>query len=97
MMRLSKPILRDALGLGLIISVALASLSILLDILGVLAYVNNEATIATLLFHESYSFLIFLIPPYFLARALMRIELPNTRLSDSLRNSAQHEQPRAEV
>ncbi|MCL9775081.1 D-fructose-6-phosphate amidotransferase [Vibrio methylphosphonaticus] len=97
MMRLSKPILRDALGLGLIISVALASLGILLDMLGALAYFSNEASIATLLFHESFSFLIFLIPPYFLAKAIMNIDLPSTRVSDSQRHSSQHEQPGAEV
>ncbi|MGF1779296.1 D-fructose-6-phosphate amidotransferase [Vibrio nomapromontoriensis] len=90
MMRLSKPILRDALGLGLIISVTLALLSVLLDVLGVLAYFNNEKDIATLLFHESFGFLVFLIPPYFIAEAIKRIELPSTRLSNSQRGSAQH-------
>jgi|GEM_PF-1167600 len=67
--------IRDTLGIALIVSTILAGLSIFLDVLGVLAYLNHESHIATIFFHESFYFLGFLIPPYFIAKYINRPDM----------------------
>ncbi|EKO3384158.1 D-fructose-6-phosphate amidotransferase [Vibrio fluvialis] len=74
-MTASKMFLRDLLGLILIVSTVLALLSVLLDLLALLAYVNHETQVATLLFDESFYLLVFFIPPYFIAKYINRAEV----------------------
>lgn len=74
-MKAYKIILRDILGLIVIVSTILAVLGILLDGLVLFAYVSHEQVIADLFFHESFYLLIFLIPPYFLVKYINKPEL----------------------
>ncbi len=67
-MTMFKVMIRDLLGLIVIISTILATLGILLDLFVVFAYFTNETTIANMFFHESFYLLAFLIPPYFIAK-----------------------------
>lgn len=67
-MTMFKVIIRDFLGLIVIISTILATLGILLDLVMVFAYLTNENSIANMFFHESFYLLVFLIPPYFIAK-----------------------------
>ncbi|MUL16987.1 D-fructose-6-phosphate amidotransferase [Aliivibrio fischeri] len=67
-MTISKAYQRDILGLAFIISSVLATLYILLDISALFAYLNHEEKIASIFIHESVYFLVFLIPPYFIAK-----------------------------
>ncbi|MUK25105.1 D-fructose-6-phosphate amidotransferase [Aliivibrio fischeri] len=71
-MTISKAYQRDILGLSFIISSVLATLYILLDISALFAYLNHEEKIASIFIHESIYFLIFLIPPYFIAKYMNR-------------------------
>ncbi len=67
-MTVFKVILRDFLGLIVIMSVILATLGVLLDLIVVFAYFSNEQTIAGTFFHESFYLLAFFIPPYFIVK-----------------------------
>ncbi|CED56707.1 D-fructose-6-phosphate amidotransferase [Aliivibrio wodanis] len=67
-MTVSKGLLRDILGLALIISIVLATLDVLLDMLALFAYINHEDKIASVFFHESFYLLVFFIPPYFISK-----------------------------
>ncbi|MUK66914.1 D-fructose-6-phosphate amidotransferase [Aliivibrio fischeri] len=71
-MTISKAYQRDILGLAFIISSVLATLYILLDISALFAYLNHEEKIVSIFIHESIYFLIFLIPPYFIAKYMNR-------------------------
>lgn len=71
-MTTSKNILRDLLGLVLIISTAFVALSVLLDAWAFLAYLSHEDVIATTFFHESFYLLIFLVPAYFIGKLINR-------------------------
>lgn len=75
-----KHYLREFLGLAFIVSVVLGTLSLLLDLLAVFAYWNHEQLIADLFLHESLYFIVFVIPPYFIAKYINRSEL--TRASN---------------
>jgi hypothetical protein len=68
----SKNFLRDLLGLILIISAAFAALSVLLDFLALIAYLNHEDATATMFFHESFYLLAFLVPAYFIGQLINR-------------------------
>lgn len=70
-----KHYLRELLGLAFIISVVLGSLSLLLDLLAVFAYWSHEELIANLFLHESLYYIVFIIPPYFIAKFINQSEL----------------------
>ncbi len=74
-MTASKMFLRDFLGLVLIVSTVLALLSILLDLLALMAYFNHETQVATVLFDESFYMLVFFVPPYFIAKYINRTDV----------------------
>jgi hypothetical protein len=66
---------RDLLGMALIVSVTLGGLSIMLDMLAILAYIGHEEVIADLFLHESFYLLAFLLPPYFIGHWVNRPEM----------------------
>lgn len=70
-----KNFLRDFLGLALITSTVFAALSILLDILAFIAYLTHQDATAATFFHESFYFLAFLVPPFFLGKLVNRPDL----------------------
>ena len=70
-----KHYLREFLGLAFIVSVVLGTLSLLLDLLAAFAYWNHEELIANLFLHESLYFIVFIIPPYFIAKFINQSEL----------------------
>lgn len=74
-MTASKIFIRDLLGLAVIVSTAFAVLSVLLDIMGGIAYFSHEDIIASTFFHESFYFLAFMVPPYFIWKLINRPEL----------------------
>ncbi|WP_154180243.1 D-fructose-6-phosphate amidotransferase [Vibrio furnissii] len=74
-MTASKMFLRDFLGLVLIVSIVLALLSVLLDLLALMAYFNHETQVATVLFDESFYMLVFFVPPYFIAKYINRTDV----------------------
>ncbi|MBD0786301.1 D-fructose-6-phosphate amidotransferase [Vibrio sp. Y2-5] len=74
-MTTSKVILRNFLGLILIMSVVLCGLYILLDALAIFAYFNHEVVIANQFIDESFYLLIFFIPPYFIGKYINRPEI----------------------
>ncbi len=67
-MTVFKVVLRDFLGLIVIISIILATLGVLLDLIVVFAYFSHEQSIAGTFFHESFYLLVFFIPPYFIVK-----------------------------
>ncbi len=71
-MTASKNFLRDSLGLVLIISAAFAVFSIVLDFSAIFAYLCHEDLIATVFFHESFYFLAFLVPAFFIGKLISR-------------------------
>ncbi len=70
-----KVVLRDFLGLIVIVSIILATIGVLLDALVVFAYVTHEEVIANLFFHESFYLLVFFIPPYFIVKYINNTKL----------------------
>lgn len=70
-----KVFVRDILGLGLIVSIVMAGLGILLMILAIFAYFDHEDAIAALFTHESLYLIVFLLPPYFIAKYINTSEL----------------------
>ena len=73
-MTIPKVLLRDILGLALIISIVLAALYILLGVFALLAYFTHEEKIASLFFNESLYLLVFFIPPYFINKYMNRLD-----------------------
>lgn len=67
-----KHYLRELLGLAVIISVVFGVLGILLDIFALTAWYEHQNSIANTFFHESFYFVAFLIPPFFLWRIINR-------------------------
>lgn len=74
-MTTSKVILRNLLGLLLIISVVLCGLYLLLDVLALFAYFNHEVVIANQFIDESFYLLIFFVPPYFIGKYINRPDI----------------------
>lgn len=70
---------RDILGLVLLMSTVLATLYILLDILALFAYLNHEKEIASIFFHQSFYFLVFFIPPYYIAKYIKCMDVTRTK------------------
>lgn len=70
-----KVYLRDILGLLLLISTTLAALYVLLDIVALFAYLNDEQEIASTFFQQSFYLLVFFIPPYFIAKYIKRLDI----------------------
>ncbi|MDD9155221.1 D-fructose-6-phosphate amidotransferase [Aliivibrio sp. S4TY2] len=71
---------RDILGLVLLISIVLATLYLLLDLLALFAYLNHEKEIASIFFHQSFYFLVFFIPPYFIAKYIKQMDITTRQL-----------------
>ena len=72
---------RDILGLALLISTILTTLYILLDILALFAYLNHENEIASGLFQQSFYFLVFFVPPYFIAKYIKRMDVTTAKMN----------------
>lgn len=72
---------RDMLGLVLLISTILSTLYILLDMLALFAYLNHEKEIALMFFQQSFYFLAFFIPPYFIAKYIKRMDVTKTQIN----------------
>ncbi|GLR74120.1 hypothetical protein [Aliivibrio sifiae] len=77
-MTIPKVLLRDLLGLALIISIVLATLYIFLDMFALLAYFTHEEKIASLFFSESLYLLVFFIPPYFINKYIGYLDTVRT-------------------
>ncbi|WP_045490769.1 hypothetical protein [Vibrio harveyi] len=67
-----KHYLRELLGLTIVVSVVFGVLSILLDFCALVALCEHQENIAHIFFHESFYFIAFLIPPYFLWKVINR-------------------------
>ena len=76
---LYKYLLRELLGLAIVISVVLGVLGILLDLFGLTALFEHQASIAHIFFSESMYFIVFLVPPYFLWKWLSNPDLTSAR------------------
>jgi len=74
-MTVYKVILRDFLGLIVIMSVVLATLGLLLDFMVVFAYFSNEQSIAGTFFHESFYLLAFIVPAYFIVKYINNTQM----------------------
>ena len=70
-----KHYLRELLGLAIVVSVICGMLSLLLDFCALVALFDHHEKIADLFFHESFYLTAFLIPPYFLWKAINQPEL----------------------
>ncbi|WED24304.1 D-fructose-6-phosphate amidotransferase [Vibrio sp. JC009] len=70
----SKLILRDTLGLLLLISTIALVLAVMLDAFALLAYVRHEEVVANTLFSESLPMFVFILPLLFVARYIKRSE-----------------------
>ncbi|MHC0043555.1 D-fructose-6-phosphate amidotransferase [Vibrio campbellii] len=70
-----KHYLRELLGLAIVVSVVFGALSILLDFCALAALCEHQEDIAHIFFHESFYFVAFLIPPYFLWKVINRPDL----------------------
>ncbi|PQJ45072.1 D-fructose-6-phosphate amidotransferase [Vibrio campbellii] len=70
-----KHYLRELLGLTIVVSVVFGVLSILLDFCALAVLCEHQENIAHIFFHESFYFVAFLIPPYFLWKVINRPDL----------------------
>ena len=70
-----KHYLRELLGLAIVVSVVFGALSILLDFCALAALCEYQENIAHIFFHESFYFVAFLNPPYFLWKVINRPDL----------------------
>ncbi|MFN1583439.1 D-fructose-6-phosphate amidotransferase [Vibrio rotiferianus] len=67
--------LRELVGLAIVVSVVFGVLSVLLDLYALMAWCEHQDSIAHVFFHESFYFIAFLVPPYFLWKFINRPDL----------------------
>ena len=70
-----KHYLRELLGLTIVVSAVFGALSIFLDLCALATLCEHQENIAHIFFHESFYFVAFLIPPYFLWKVINRPDL----------------------
>ena len=79
-----KHYLRELLGLAIVVSVVFGALSILLDFCALAVLCEHQEDIAHIFFHESFYFVAFLVPPYFLWQVINRPDLVAQQKSTKL-------------
>lgn len=63
--------IRELLGLAIVVSVVFGVLGVMLDLFALTALWEHQDAIAQIFFHESFYFIAFLIPPFFLWSSLI--------------------------
>ncbi len=76
---LYKYLIRELLGLAIVVSVVFGTLGIMLDLFGLTALFEHQTAIAHTFFSESLYFTVFLIPPFFLWKLINRPDLVSAR------------------
>ncbi|EJC7120178.1 D-fructose-6-phosphate amidotransferase [Vibrio parahaemolyticus] len=67
--------IRELLGLAIVVSVVFGVLGVILDLFALTALWEHQDAIAQIFFHESFYFIAFLIPPFFLWKLINRSDL----------------------
>lgn len=67
--------IRELLGLAIVVSVVFGVLGVMLDLFALTALWEHQDAIAQIFFHESFYFIAFLIPPFFLWKIINRSDL----------------------
>ena len=70
-----KYFIRELLGLAIVVSVVFGVLGIMLDLFALTALFEHQSSIAAIFFSESFYFIAFLIPPFFLWKLINRPDL----------------------
>jgi hypothetical protein len=92
-----KYFIRELLGLAIVVCVVFGVLGIMLDLFALTAFFEHQDSIARIFFHESFYFIAFFIPPFFLWKLINRPDLVlatqqylEMRLEADRRQSAEH-------
>lgn len=70
-----KYFIRELLGLAIVVCVVFGVLGVMLDLFALTAFFEHQSSIAAIFFSESFYFVIFFIPPYFLWKLINRPDL----------------------